>query len=111
MRRTKKLCVDFDGTIVEHKFPEIGELKLNVKKVLDSLIKDHYIIISSCRASLHFDAKYLREMIVFLKKEKIPFDEIDFGTYGKPVADWYIDDKGIPFKDNWEEIEKRLKQS
>lgn len=56
MNRRKRytLCVDFDGTIVEHKFPEIGELKAGVKEAMLKL-HDHFdIVISSCRASQLF---------------------------------------------------------
>jgi hypothetical protein len=40
-------------------------------------------------------------MIAFLEEHKIPYDEIDDGTKGKPLADYYIDDKAIRFTDNW----------
>lgn len=39
-------AIDFDGTIVEHKYPEIGALKPSAKQVINELYgKGHYIII------------------------------------------------------------------
>jgi hypothetical protein len=52
MRHT--LSVDFDGTIVDHAFPEIGKLKPGVKEALSRLIEKYDIVISSCRASQLF---------------------------------------------------------
>jgi hypothetical protein len=45
-------------------------------------------------------------MIEFLDKEGVPYDEIDDGSRGKPLADLYLDDKALRVEDNWEEVEQ-----
>ena len=39
------IAVDFDGTIVEHKYPEIGEERPFAIETLKMLIKDHHRLI------------------------------------------------------------------
>ena len=117
MVRRLRLCVDFDGTIVDHEFPEIGALKPGVRTALRRFRQlGHYIVISSCRTCRWDEETFgswdcpilerpkVREMIEFLDREKIPYDEIDDGTKGKVLADLYIDDKGLRFQDNWFDI-------
>jgi len=109
----KILVVDFDGTIVEHAFPEIGELKPGVIEALTKLQKHYHIVISSCRNNAYLNnhnKNYHEEMKNFLIKAAIPFDEIDEGDQGKFVAHIYIDDRAIRFKNNWPEIAAILVQ-
>lgn len=112
------ICVDFDGTICVLAFPSIGEPKSGVAAALSTFkALGFYIIIYSCRTChWHYDIfggdpsqpvmerRHVKEMIAFLELHKIPYDEIDDGSKGKPVADYYCDDKGIRFEDNWPEI-------
>lgn len=118
------ICIDFDGTIVEHAFPEIGALKPGAKEAITRLHKHYRIVISSCRSSALFKQKnppiqipgqgapdgrdYTMEMYDFLLTNGIPFDGIDFGDQGKIVAVAYIDDKGIRYNNNWPEIANEL---
>jgi 2-hydroxy-3-keto-5-methylthiopentenyl-1-phosphate phosphatase len=107
----KTLVVDFDGTIVKNDFPRIGKLKPGVKEALKRLSTKYEIAISSCRnnAGLPFYTKrYFNEMVNFLNKNKVPYDWIDDGTNGKPVGVYYIDDRAISFRDNWDEIADTL---
>lgn len=43
----------------------------------------------------------LQEMTDWLIDNDIPFDLIDDGKSGKPIADFYIDDKALRFVNNW----------
>jgi len=94
------VCIDFDGTIVDHCFPEIGPMKDGVREALNKLHETHDIIICSSRN--RFGENYVNEMEDFLIENDLPYDEIDRG-YGKPHADAYIDDRGIRFT-NWKEV-------
>ncbi len=98
------VCIDFDGTIVDHLFPEIGPLKDGVREALKKIHETHDIIISSSRN--RFGDNYVSEMEAFLIQNEIPFDVID-RDYGKPHADAYIDDRGIRFT-NWKDVLKEL---
>ena len=107
------IAVDFDGTIVNNEYPQIGELIPAAKKTLTKF-KDNggYIIIWTCRTG-----KLLREAVEFLRYEGIPFDTIneniphrikEYGTDPRKVgADLYIDDKS-PGGVDWELIAKML---
>lgn len=50
------------------------------------------------------ERKRVKEMIQFLNDNDIPFDEVDDGTKGKPLASYYIDDHAINFDNNWAQI-------
>lgn len=100
------IAVDFDGTIVDHRYPQIGKLKKGVKEALTELIKRNDIVIYSCRNNSTVDptCQTMRNMVLFLAQNKIPYTKIDLGLHGKVVADLYIDDKAIRFEDNWDKL-------
>lgn len=116
------VAVDFDGTLCEWKFPEIGEAKEGAAQALQRMRDAGYsILIWSCRTShWHYDIfggdpeqptldrQRVREMREWLELHHIPFDEIDDGSRGKPLADFYIDDKAVRFENNWSEIGERI---
>jgi len=105
------IAVDFDGTIVTNKYPGIGYLKRNAKKVINELFDaGHEIIINSCR-----QGKEEQDMIDFLKQMGIKYSAVNenlcyrIEEYGndcrKIGADVYIDDKAYPCNImNWNEI-------
>ena len=102
------IAVDFDGTVVEHAYPKIGELKPGAKAALVAFRKaGHKIAIWTCR-----HGKEEQEVRSFLNANDIPYDTInnpvmgaDLGTR-KIYADLYIDDKGLRFEDNWDEVRR-----
>jgi len=53
--KTKIIAIDFDGTIVDHEFPRIGQLKEGVRDFMKALHKQgHKIIVWTCRqARIH----------------------------------------------------------
>lgn len=102
------IAIDFDGTVVDHEFPRIGKLKPGAREALQAFRKaGHKIIIWTCRHGQHE-----KDVRVFLTENDIPFDTInnpimgaDLGTR-KVYADLYIDDKGLRFEDNWDEMRR-----
>lgn len=105
------LAIDFDGTIVENAYPEIGNLKPNVVEVMNRLRDEGYrIVINTCRTGQHeLNAR------ICLNDNNIPFHYLNENTLEsrlefteesrKLSADIYIDDRnllGIP--DDWEKI-------
>jgi len=104
------IAIDFDGTLVEHEFPHIGPLKPGAVEALRAFKKaGHQIIIWTCR-----QGSDEQEVRLFLLQNKIPFDTINTPIPGydlatrKLYADIYIDDKGLRFEDNWEEIRRLI---
>jgi predicted kinase len=86
---------DFDGTIVDNKFPEIGEIIDGTVEKLNTLYEDleNIIIVWTCRGE-----NYTNEMRQFLLKNKIPFDFINenpiFDTGSRKIfAHEYYDDR------------------
>jgi hydroxymethylpyrimidine pyrophosphatase-like HAD family hydrolase len=116
----KVICCDFDGTLCHFAYPDIGPIKPGAKEALLRFRELGYrIIIHSCRTCLWhpdifgdkdedlFDTanrRVVQAMEKWLNEHDIPYDEIDYGQKGKPTAQFYIDDKGVRFEDNWDEV-------
>lgn len=105
-----RVAIDFDGTIVEDAYPEIGRLFYNAKEVINKLYDEgHDIIINTCRAGIFEGNVY-----TFLKDNGIKYSYInsnlprDIEKFGqdcrKISADIYIDDKNIGGIPTWLEI-------
>jgi hydroxymethylpyrimidine pyrophosphatase-like HAD family hydrolase len=111
--------VDFDGTVVKHKYPDIGEPVPNCLRVLKRLeSKGHKVILHTMRG-----AKELNDAIKYLRKNGIKLYAANKNpaqnewTKSKKIwAHFYIDDCSVgcplifsdkepPYVD-WYEIEK-----
>ena len=108
------LAIDFDGTICELSFPEVGKLRKNAHIYIRKLHKDgHKIIINTCRSG-----KYEGMAQDFLDENNIPYDYINSNLpelitqYGqdcrKISADVYIDDKCLMGLPSWKKIYKLI---
>lgn len=109
MRPRLTIAVDFDGTIVEHKFPEIGkELPFATETLKALQKKGHKLILWTYRAG-----EELEDAIKFCRDKGIEFyainrnypeekytDEIS----RKILADIYIDDRNFGGMPNWTDI-------
>jgi predicted mannosyl-3-phosphoglycerate phosphatase (HAD superfamily) len=124
MAYQKTICVDFDGTIVDHEFPKIGALKPGARSALQAFRRMGFrIIVWSCRTCKWQEDTFgswdcptlerplVREMIEFLDKEGVPYDEIDDGEKGKPLADLYLDDKALRVEDNWGDVAQWVREN
>lgn len=99
MWKYKNVAIDYDGTLVENVHPLTnGKAKKGASEITNKLKDEGWeIIIFTCRPN------YMRiEMEENLRSQNICFDYIAFFT--KPIASLYIDDKGMRFENNWEEI-------
>lgn len=104
-----KIAVDFDGTIVEHEYPAIGEEKLFAIETLKQIQKQgHQIILWTYRTGTE-----LVEAVEFCRKHGLEFyavnrnypEEVyDQTTPRKINADLYIDDKNIGGFMEWSDI-------
>ncbi len=105
-----KIAVDFDGTIVEHRYPAIGEEKLFAFETLKQLQKlGHQLILWTFR-----HGKELDDAVEFCKKNGITFyavnksfPEEDFKAHEvsrKIDVDLFIDDRNIGGFPGWSEI-------
>lgn len=95
------IAVDFDGTVVEHRYPEIGKINLFAFETLKALQEKNYrLIMWTYRAG-----KELDDAVEFCKENGIEFyainknypeEEYVEGEISRKInADIYIDDKNI----------------
>lgn len=108
------IAVDFDGTIVEHRYPEIGDEKPFATEVLRMLIAErHKLILWTVR-----EGKLLDEALQWCSERGVTFYAInsDFSDMFKETksknqscklsADIFIDDRGIGGLPDWSSIYK-----
>lgn len=103
------IAVDFDGTIVEHRFPAIGkEIPFAIDTIKALQNKQHQIILWTFRAG-----KELDEAVEFCKKRGVEFfsvnknypeERFDETISRKINADIYIDDRNIGGLPGWGEV-------
>ena len=115
-KKTYRLCIDLDGTICTNKTE--GQTYKDVVpqpdtvSILKQLKQDgHYIIIYTARNMVTYNnnigqiiANQAPVVIDWLKQYDIPYDEL---LFGKPHADFFIDDKGVRFE-GWKNIKTTL---
>lgn len=107
------IAVDFDGTIVDHEYPEIGNPKLFAFETLKALQEQGVqLILWTYRAG-----KELDEAVEYCKKNGIEFyavnknypEEVYDETISRKIyADVYIDDRNVGGFLGWSEIWQTL---
>lgn len=112
-RRSLIIAVDFDGTIVEHRYPSIGRIRPLAFESLSKLqIKGHRLILWSHRAGKRLDEAVefcLSNGIDFYAVNKnFPEEVWDENDSRKILADIYIDDRNLGGIPSWEEIFKMI---
>lgn len=111
------IAVDFDGTIVEHRYPEIGEEIPFATDTLKALIADHHnLILWSVR-----EGKLLDDAVEWCRERGVEFYAVnrDFpeekGTSNnqhfsrKIKADMFIDDRNVGGLPEWGLIYQMVK--
>lgn len=95
------VAVDFDGTLCENAFPEIGEPKQNIIQVIKNYKEKGFrIILWTCR-----NREQLTQAVEWCTEQGLEFDAINQnipevqemfgGDTRKVYADVYIDDKNM----------------
>lgn len=111
-----KIAVDFDGTVVEHKYPQIGKEQPFAFETLKQLIKQkHQLILWTYRAGKELDeaVDYCLENGVefFAINKNYPEEHYDGSISRKIDADVYIDDRNIGGFLGWSTIWQILNPS
>lgn len=109
MSKKLTIAVDFDGTLCEYAFPQIGIQSEEQKELMSVLIKlreeGHKLILWTNRGD-NDQYKSLTEAVDWCKQKGLEFDSINenlpnqkklSGYSPKIMADYYIDDKAITF--------------
>ncbi|CAN5230449.1 hypothetical protein BH23BAC2_BH23BAC2_11010 [soil metagenome] len=113
MIKNLTIAVDFDGTIVENRYPKIGKPILFAVETLKKLQEDgHHLILWTYRAG-----RELEEAVEFCKSKGIQFyavnksypEEIYDNSLSRKIqADYFIDDRNIGGLVGWGEIYHQL---
>lgn len=109
-----KIAVDFDGTIVEHKYPEIGEEIPFATEAIKMLIRDrHQVVLWTVR-----EGKLLDEAVQWCRERGIEFYAInrdfpeeniaDKGYSRKLKVELFIDDRNIGGLPDWGDIYRMI---
>ena len=110
---SKVIAVDFDGTIVEHKFPEIGKEMLFAFATMKALqSKGHKLILWTIRTGelLNDAVNYCKTNGVefYAVNKNYPEEILDEKTSRKLNADIFIDDRSIGGFIGWSEVWQAL---
>jgi FMN phosphatase YigB (HAD superfamily) len=109
------IAVDFDGTIVEHRFPEIGNEIPFATTTLRMLAEqhNHRLILWTVRRG-----RLLEEAVEWCRKRGVEFYAVnknfpeemieDNDCYGKINADLFIDDRNLGGIPDWGTIYKMI---
>ena len=112
------IAVDFDGTIVEHRYPEIGEEIPFATETLKMLIKDrHRLILWSVR-----EGELLNEAVEWCRQRGVEFYAVnrDYPEEEKEKnnhfsrklkADLFIDDRNVGGLPDWGEIYRMVTEN
>lgn len=113
MIESKLIAVDFDGTIVEDQYPEIGKPMIFAFDTLQRLIKDgHRLILWTFRSG-----RELEEAVEFCRQHGVTFyainnshpeEEYHPDIPRKILADIFIDDRIIGGFPGWGKIYQML---
>ncbi|MBE6286408.1 MAG: hypothetical protein E7093_08240 [Bacteroidales bacterium] len=110
------IAVDFDGTIVEHKYPEIGNERPFATYTLRKLIEDrHRLILWTVRRG-----KELQEAVDWCKERGVEFYAVNrnfpeetvepHGGYSKINAELFIDDCNLGGIPDWGKIYQMINE-
>ena len=111
------IAVDFDGTIVEHRYPEIGKELPFATETLRTLIKEHHrLILWSVR-----EGKLLQDAIDWCHERGVYFwavnrdypeeEENKNNHFSRKIkADYFIDDRNIGGLPDWGQIYRMISE-
>lgn len=103
------LAIDFDGTIVEHRFPEIGRIRPFAFETLLALqAKNHRLILWTHRSGRQLDEAVefcrLNGVEFYAINKNYPEEKWSENDSRKILADFYIDDRNLGGLPSWGEI-------
>jgi len=107
------IAVDFDGTIVENRYPKIGKPILFAIETLKKLQDDgHHLILWTYRTGRELEEAVefckLRGISFYAVNKSYPEEIYDLSLSRKIQADYFIDDRNIGGLIGWGEIYQEL---
>lgn len=102
------IAVDFDGTIVENRYPDIGKEIPFATETLRMLIHDgHQLILWTVREGKYLDEAvdwcFIHGVSFYAINKNYPEEKVhyQYGYYKKIYADYFIDDCNIGGLPDW----------
>ena len=107
------IAIDFDGTIVEHKYPDIGKEMLFAFETMKELQKqNHQLILWTYRSGKELDeaVEYCRERGIefYAVNKNYPEEQYDESMSRKIQAEIYIDDRNLGGFPGWSNVWQML---
>ncbi len=116
----KKIIVDFDGTICGSDFPDCGPPEPGVREALLELHDMGFeIVIHSCSTGTVWNGvedgsnrlHHRTRIVTYMTLHDLYFDGVLMSpTSNKPLADFYIDDRGVSYKGNWPDVVNEIRK-
>ena len=116
----KRIIIDFDGTICGSDFPRCGPPEPGVREALIELSNMGFeIAIHSCRTNIYWKGKldfphrikHHLAIMNYMSQHRLFYDTVIIDTdMNKPIADFYIDDCGVGYKGNWNEVVREIRE-
>lgn len=109
----RTVCIDFDGTIVNEAYPEIGAIKENAKAVINKIAEKYSVLVLTNRVSpaVHSMDEVGKQQYLLDNWKKANGLNIDGFVGYKPRAIIFIDNNALRFDDiscNWDKINEIL---
>ena len=103
------IAVDFDGTIVEHRYPEVGkEIPFAFESLKSIQEQGHQLILWTYRSGKELDeaVEFCREngLEFYAVNKNYPEEIFDETISRKISADIYVDDRNLGGLPNWRNI-------
>ena len=111
------IAVDFDGTIVEHRYPEIGKERPFAVETLKRLINDrHRLILWSVREGKLLDDAVewcrARGLEFYAVNKDFPEETTEHTQYSRKLkADLFIDDRNVGGIADWGVIYRMISEN
>lgn len=107
------IAVDFDGTIVENRYPDIGkELPFATDALKEIQKKGHQLILWTFRTGRELEEAIqfcrARGLEFYAVNAQFPEEKWEAGISRKIIADFYIDDRNLGGLPGWSEIYRMI---
>lgn len=95
------VLIDFDGTLCQFDYPKFGAPMPGAREFLHNLkARGLDIVVWSSRLSAQYRTRAERvdvkkQIESWLRRNAMPYDEVDMGDLGKRLALAYVDDRGV----------------